>query len=102
MQLRALASVVLALGLASPSLEQNARWNELADLPFQKDYPTDETAQRFIDELLLSLISAAFSNDLSDPGDAKGVNTDVVLIHINCNRRDLKKDTSRILQWGAA
>src|SRR5262245_20539634 len=26
MQLRALASVVLALGLASPSLEQNARW----------------------------------------------------------------------------
>jgi hypothetical protein len=52
MKLSALASLVLAVGLASPSLAQNVRWNELANLPFQQDYPTEETAQRLMDELL--------------------------------------------------
>ena len=52
MKLSALASLVLVLGLASPSLAQNARWDELANLPFQQDYPTEQTAQRLMDELL--------------------------------------------------
>ncbi len=52
MKLNALFSFVFVFGLASPSLAQNARWNELANLPFQQDYPTEETARRLTDELL--------------------------------------------------
>jgi hypothetical protein len=51
-KLNALALFVFVLGLASPALAQDARWKELADLPFQQDYPTDETAKRLTDELL--------------------------------------------------
>jgi hypothetical protein len=47
-----LPSLILTLGLVSPTFAQNARWNELANLPFNQDYPTEETAQRLTDELL--------------------------------------------------
>lgn len=52
MKLSALASLVLALGLTSPSFAQMTRWDELANLPFQQDYPTERTARLLTDELL--------------------------------------------------
>ena len=52
MKRTALASLMLTFALVSPTLAQEARWNELANLPFQQDYPTEETARRLTDELL--------------------------------------------------
>ena len=52
MKCTALASLMLTFALASPTLAQEARWNELANLPFRQDYPTEETAKRLTDELL--------------------------------------------------
>ena len=47
-----LASLILTLGLVSPTFAQNQRWNELANLPFQQGYPSDEMKQQLMDELL--------------------------------------------------
>ena len=52
MKRTALASLMLTFALVSPTLAEEARWNELANLPFQQDYPTEETARRLTDELL--------------------------------------------------
>ena len=52
MKRMALASLMLTFALVSSTLAQEARWNELANLPFQQDYPTEETARRLTDELL--------------------------------------------------
>lgn len=47
----ALASFALTIATTA-ALAQDARFNDLANLPFQSDYPTDQTAQRLTDELL--------------------------------------------------
>jgi hypothetical protein len=47
-----LAALALMLTFATAAFPQGSRYNDLADLPFQQDYPTEETAQRLIDELL--------------------------------------------------
>jgi hypothetical protein len=52
MKRTALASLMLTFALLSPTLAQEPRWNELANLPFRQDYPTEETARRLTDELL--------------------------------------------------
>ena len=52
MKRTALASLLLTFAIVSPTLAQDARWNELANLPFLQDYPTEETARRLTDELL--------------------------------------------------
>jgi hypothetical protein len=80
MKLSALASLVLVLGLASPSLAQNARWNELTNLPFQQGYPTEETAQRLMEELLFERgdaghetgVGGAFWRWLQRPASVEG------------------------------
>ena len=52
MKRTAFASLMLTFALVSPTLAQEPRWNELANLPFRQDYPTEETARRLTDELL--------------------------------------------------
>ena len=52
MKCTALASLMLTFILVNPALTEEARWNELANLPFRQDYPTEETARRLTDELL--------------------------------------------------
>ena len=52
MKRTALASLILTFALVSPTLAQEARWDDLANLPFRQDYPTEETARRLTDELL--------------------------------------------------
>jgi hypothetical protein len=47
-----LTSLILSLTLATSALAQTTRYDELANLPFQQNYPTEETAQRLMDELL--------------------------------------------------
>jgi hypothetical protein len=46
------ALFLLTVTFTTASLAQDARFNDFANLPFQQDYPTDETAQRLTDELL--------------------------------------------------
>jgi len=46
----ALAS--LALTVTTAAFAQESRYNDLAKLPFQQDYPTEETVRRLTDELL--------------------------------------------------
>ena len=52
MKTAALASLVLSLTFTTAVLAQEARYDDLANLPFQQDYPTEATAQRLTDELL--------------------------------------------------
>jgi hypothetical protein len=47
-----LALFLLTFTFTTVSLAQDARFNDLANLPFQQDYPTDATAQRLKAELL--------------------------------------------------
>ena len=47
-----LASLVLTGANIASAFGQGPRFNDLANLPFQQDYPTDEAAQRLTDELL--------------------------------------------------
>jgi hypothetical protein len=47
-----LASLALTVAFTTAAFAQDLRWNDLANLPFQQDYPTEETAQRLTDELL--------------------------------------------------
>ena len=42
----------LALWAAPASFAQTSRFEELGNLPFASDYPTEETAQRLMDELV--------------------------------------------------
>jgi hypothetical protein len=45
-------TVLLATGLALPAFAQTARFDELANLPFEENRPTKQTAQTLRDELL--------------------------------------------------
>src|SRR5215469_4797239 len=45
-------SLALTVTFTTAAFAQEARYNDLADLPFQQDYPTEETAQRLTYELL--------------------------------------------------
>src|SRR6516162_8073137 len=47
-----IAVLVWTVTVTTTAFAQEARYNDLADLPFQHDYPTAETAQRLRDELL--------------------------------------------------
>jgi hypothetical protein len=47
-----LALLLLTVIFTTASLGQDARFNDLANLPFEQDYPTDRTAQGLTDELL--------------------------------------------------
>jgi hypothetical protein len=47
-----IASLALTVTFTTAAFAQETRYNDLADLPFQRDYPTAETAQRLTDELL--------------------------------------------------
>jgi len=48
----ALASLTLTLMITTTAVAENARYSDLANLQFQRNYPTDEAAQRLSDELL--------------------------------------------------
>jgi hypothetical protein len=41
-----IASLELTVTFTTAAFAQETRYNDLADLPFQRDYPTAETAQR--------------------------------------------------------
>ena len=47
-----LVSLALTLTFATAAFPQDPRYNELANQPFQQSYPTEETTQRLMDELL--------------------------------------------------
>ena len=47
-----LSSLAVTLTFYTVSFAQDSRYNDLANLPFQQDYPTQETVQRLQDELL--------------------------------------------------
>jgi len=47
-----LASFALVVTLATPTFSQQGRYDGLANLPFQQEYPTDDTARQLKDELL--------------------------------------------------
>lgn len=50
----------LALGLAGSALAEQARFNDLANLPFEQNRPTAETAQTLRDELLFQQATQAY------------------------------------------
>jgi hypothetical protein len=47
-----LASLALTITFTTTALPQQSRYDDLSNLRFQQDYPTEETAQRLSDELL--------------------------------------------------
>jgi hypothetical protein len=47
-----LATLTLTAALMPAAIAQQSHYNELADLPFQQGYPTEETARQLTDELL--------------------------------------------------
>jgi hypothetical protein len=47
-----IASLALTVTFTTAAFAEETGYNDLADLPFQRDYPTAETAQRLTDELL--------------------------------------------------
>src|SRR5215469_13047341 len=47
-----LVSLALTLTFATAAFPQDPRYNELADQPFQQDYPTEQMTQKLTDELL--------------------------------------------------
>ena len=44
--------LALIVSCMTPALPQQSRYSDVANLPFQQSYPTDETARRLKDELL--------------------------------------------------
>ena len=47
-----LVSLALTLTFATAAFPQDPRYNELANQPFQQDYPTEQMTQKLMDELL--------------------------------------------------
>ena len=52
-QLAFCVAMALAVGsVNSPVFGQNERWNELRNLPFRENYPTQDSTERLYDEML--------------------------------------------------
>ena len=50
--LRILVAVTCAVSFAAQAFGQNERWNELRNLPFRENYPTQDSTERLYDEML--------------------------------------------------
>jgi len=54
------SAVILAFSLFSSAAAQTSRFDQLADLPFDENRPTTETAQTLRDELLFQRATQAY------------------------------------------